>query len=296
MQGWLMAIYNLGSINLDNVYMVPHLPQPGETLAATGFRQGLGGKGANMSVAAARAAARVIHIGAVGADGRWAAERLLEYGVDTRFIATSTVATGHANICVDPAGENSIVIFGGANQKISADDLGRALSEASTADTFLLQNETNAQTEAARLAKSMGLRVVYAAAPFDAMAVRAVMDHVDLMVLNAVEAAQLEVETGSKLADLPISDIIVTRGSKGCDWISKSAGQIQHFDAIKTEVVDTTGAGDTFTGYVVAGLDRGMPMGQAIGLASRAAALMVGRLGTADVIPDLKEIEDHRFN
>lgn len=291
-----MAIYNLGSINLDNVYLVPHLPEPGETLAATGFQQGLGGKGANMSVAAARAAARVIHIGAVGADGRWAVERLLEYGVDTRFIATSTVATGHANICVDPAGENSIVIFGGANQKISADDLGRALSEASTADTLLLQNETNAQTEAVRLAKSMGLRVVYAAAPFDVSAVRAVMDHVDLMVLNAVEAAQLESETGSKLIELPISDIIVTRGSKGCDWISKSAGQIQHFDAIKTEVIDTTGAGDTFTGYVAAGLDRGMPMGQAIGLATRAAALMVGRLGTADVIPDLKEIEDHRFS
>jgi len=101
-------IWNLGSINADNFYRVPHLAGAGETLAATAFQQGLGGKGANTSVAAARAAARVAHIGAVGADGRWAVDRLLEYGVDTPHIAQVGGPTGHANICVDDAGENNM--------------------------------------------------------------------------------------------------------------------------------------------------------------------------------------------
>jgi ribokinase len=289
-----MAIYNLGSINADNFYHLPHLVKPGETLAATDFSQGLGGKGANMSVAAARAAARVVHIGAVGPEGRWAAERLMEYGVDTRHIAQVDTATGHANICVDPAGENNIVVFSGANQAISEDMIGAALSEASPGDCFVTQNETNGQAFAARMAKDLGLRVAYAAAPFDAQGVRAMLGHLDLLVLNEVEAAQLVSETGSNLADLPVSDVIVTLGAQGCKWLSSGETR-QTFPARKVEAVDTTGAGDTFTGYLVAGLDRGMPMAQAIDLATRAAALMVTRVGTADVIPDLKELEDQRL-
>lgn len=291
-----MAIYNLGSINADNVYHVPHLPEAGETLAATNLTQGLGGKGANMSVAAARAAGRVLHIGSVGADGRWAVERLLEYGVDTRHIQTSDLATGHANICVDAAGENSIVLFAGSNHDVSEDAIGIALSEASTGDIFVTQNETNGQAFAAKTAKSLGLRVVYAAAPFDPDSVRAVLEHLDLLVLNEVEAQQLEVKTGSNIGELPIQDVIVTMGGKGCIWHSQHADGPQHFPAIKVTPVDTTGAGDTFTGYLIAGLDRGMPLAQAIVLATKAGALMVTRLGTADVIPDLKEIQDHTFD
>ena len=288
-----MAIYNLGSINADNVYRVPHLVSAGETLAARELTQGLGGKGANMSVAAARAAARAIHIGAVGPDGRWAVERLMEYGVDTRHIAQVDQPTGHANICVDDGGENAIVLFAGANHAITEGMIGGALSEASPGDSFVTQNETNGQSHGAGMARDLGLRVIYAAAPFDAAAVRAVLDHLDLLVLNEVEAAQLEAETGSNLGDLPVSDVVVTLGSKGCTWLSDQ-GEAQ-FPALKVTPVDTTGAGDTFTGYLIAGLDRGMPMPQAIDLATRAGALMVTRAGTADVIPDLKEIQDHRF-
>ncbi len=290
-----MAVFNLGSINLDNVYQVPHLPAPGETLAASAFQQGLGGKGANMSVAIARAAARSIHIGAVGPDGRWAVDRLLEYGVDTRHISQVDSATGHANICVSADGENSIVLFPGANRAIGDQAIESALSEASAQDILLFQNETNGQMTAVAKAANLGMRVVYAAAPFDVEAVTSLIDRIDLLIMNEVEADQLVSETGSNLADLPVSDIIVTKGSKGCIWISDDNRQGQAFDAVATEVVDTTGAGDTFTGFLVAGLDRGLPMGQAIGLATRAAAIMVSRLGTADVIPDLKDIEDHRF-
>jgi len=284
-----MTIFNLGSINADHVYRVPHLPGPGETLAATLMQTGLGGKGANMSVAAARAGSHVAHIGAIGSDGIWARNRLLEYGVDTRHIAELDVPTGHAIINVDDAGENAITLFAGANQAISEDSVANVLSTGSTGDILVTQNETNAQGVAAKVGSKLGFRVCYAAAPFDASAVKAVVPYLDFLILNAVEAKQLEQALGVSIEELDVADIIITLGSDGARWISE--GVDQHFAAIKVDPVDTTGAGDTFTGYVLAGLDRGLTMGQSISLAMRAAALMVMRMGTADVIPDLKEVE-----
>ncbi len=287
-----MAIWNLGSINADLVYSVPHLPGPGETLAATDLARFLGGKGANMSVAAARAAARVHHVGAVGQDGQWATDRLLEYGVDTRHISQVQESTGHAVIAVDPQGENSILLFSGANASISEDQISKALSEAQTGDVLLMQNETNGQRHAAHLAQEMGLQVCYAAAPFDAEAVNEIIQFIDLFVLNEVEAQQLEQETGKSPEDLPPAHVIVTLGSKGCRHYDNASGEVQDHAAVPVTPVDTTGAGDTFTGYLIAGLDRGMPIQQSLRQASIAAALMVTRHGTADVIPDLKDVQD----
>lgn len=284
-----MAIWNLGSINADYVYSVQHIPAPGETLASTKRQIFLGGKGANMSVAAARAAARVHHIGAVGPDGRWAVQRLLEYGVDTRNIAEIDVETAQAIIAVAADGENAIILHQGANVVIPETALEQALTMAQTSDIFLFQNETNLQQSGAQLAKNMGLRVAYAAAPFDAQAVRSVLPFIDLLLLNEVEAAQLQQATGQSPQDLPVTDVIVTLGSKGAVWFG-AEGEI-HTPAQKVSPVDTTGAGDTFTGYVLAGLDRGMPMEQAMQMATKAAALMVMRHGTADVIPDLAEVQ-----
>ena len=284
-----MAIWNLGSINADMVYAVPRLPVAGETIAATGLARYLGGKGANMSVAAARAAAHVRHIGAVGSDGRWAVERLLEYGVDTRHIDTVDAPTGHAIVAVDARGENQIIIQPGANRAIPGDLIARALTEASPGDILLTQNETNGQAEAAALARRMGLSVVHAAAPFDVDAVRALLPLTDLLILNAVEAGQLRAASGQGPADLGLRDVIVTRGADGATWWHDGAAT--DFAARKVTPVDTTGAGDTFTGYVVAGLDRGLPMAQAIAQAMVAASIMVTRPGTADVIPDLRDVQ-----
>ena len=289
-------IWNLGSINLDNFYQLPHLPGAGETIAATDYRQGLGGKGANMSVAAARAAARVMHIGAVGADGIWARDRLLEYGVEVQHIAKVSAGTGHANINVDASGENNIVLFPGANIHITEQMIGAALTEASPGHWLLMQNETCGQIYAAQTARTLGLKVAYAAAPFDADAVAAVLDDLDLLVLNAVEAAQLRDATGLELADLPVADVVVTLGGEGCKWVSNTHNRVETYPAYPVQAVDTTGAGDTFTGYLIASLDRGLPMSDAIDLAMRAGALMVMRHGTADVIPDLKDIQDHDFS
>lgn len=283
-------IWNLGSINIDNFYEVPHLPAPGETLAARSFGFGLGGKGANMSVAAARGAARVSHIGAVGSDGRWTRERLMEYGVDTPHIAEVQTPTGHANIVIDAQAENNIVLFQGANVKLTEAIIGQALTEASPGDYLLMQNETNGQEYAAATAQSLGLRVAYAAAPFEADAIARLLGRIDLLVLNEVEATQLEQATGKTAEALGVSDVVITLGEKGCKWVSNNG--VRHFDAYPAEAVDTTGAGDTFTGYLIAGLDRGMQMPDAIDLALKAGSLMVMRRGTADVIPDLKEIQD----
>ena len=289
-----MTIWNLGSINADMIYDVPHLPAPGETLSANRLDRFLGGKGANMSVAAARAGARVAHIGAVGPDGRWALDRLTEYGVDTRYIAEVEAPTGHAIIAVDTKGENNIILFPGSNHAISRGQLGQALSSASQGDLLVMQNETNLQVEAARMGHELGLTVCYAAAPFQADAVEAVLPYLDFLILNKIEAEQLQQATGQSVTDLEIEHVIVTLGSKGARYYH--IGAADDFPALKVQAVDTTGAGDTFTGYVLAGMDRGMPMAQAISQANRAAALMVTRHGTADVIPDLKEVHEAQFD
>ncbi|KPD14386.1 ribokinase [Phaeobacter sp. 11ANDIMAR09] len=290
-----MAIWNLGSINADMVYAMPHLPVAGETLAATGLDQFLGGKGANMSVAAARAGSTVHHIGAVGPEGGWAVSRLMEYGVDTRHIATQDLPTGHAIISVDPSGENQIILFPGANHAISTGQIGQALSAAHAGDLLILQNETNLQAEASKMARDLGLKVAYAAAPFEASAVQAVLPFLDLLFLNAVEAEQLQQAIGKAPQDLGVADVIVTLGAKGARHFNGATGNTRDVPALPVTPVDTTGAGDTFTGYVLSGLDRGLPMPQAMAQAARAGALMVTRHGTADVIPDLKEVQEARF-
>ena len=284
-----MTIWNLGSINADYIYTLPHIPAPGETLAATNRQMFLGGKGANMSVAAARAAAQVKHIGAVGPDGKELVDRLLEYGVDTRNIAVIDTETAHAIIMVDAHGENAIVLHPGANHEVPQAVLQSALSEAETGDWLIMQNETNLQRTAAEMGRKMGLKVGYAAAPFAVERVQAVLEHLDFLILNAVEAAQLQDVTGQTPEQLPVADVIVTLGADGADWYGPK-GKL-HFDAIPVDPVDTTGAGDTFTGYVLACLDRGQPMAQAIKTATKAGAIMVTRHGTADAIPDLADVQ-----
>ncbi|OBY25922.1 ribokinase [Leisingera sp. JC1] len=290
-----MAIWNLGSVNADMVYAMPHLPTAGETLAARSLDRFLGGKGANMSVAATRAGSEVHHIGAVGPDGAWAIERLRGYGVGTDHIAQVEVPTGHAIIAVEPEGENQIILFPGANRALSQVQVEEALSLAKSADILVLQNETSMQAEAARLGRQKGMRVCYAAAPFDADAVQAVLPYLDFLILNEVEAQQLQEATGKEPGALGIKDVIITLGAKGARHIEGDTGTVSDVPALPVTPVDTTGAGDTFTGYVLSGLDLGLTVAESIEQASRAGALMVTRRGTADVIPSLQEVQAARF-
>lgn len=286
-----MTIFNLGSINADHFYRLPHLTQPGETLAATAYDRGLGGKGANQSVAAARAGAVVRHIGATGADGAWMRAELAAAGVDCAHVAAVDLASGHAIIMVDAAGENSIVLFPGANRAVPLTVLEEALATAQAGDWLLLQNETSAQLEAVALAKARGVKIAYSAAPFEAEAVRKILADLDLLLLNAVEAAQLCEALGTTLDALPVKAVCVTHGARGAVWHDLAGKTAQEQPAFKVTPVDTTAAGDTFAGYLVAGLAEGMSPPEALRLAAAASALKVTRAGTAAAIPTRAEVD-----
>lgn len=285
-----MTIYNLGSINIDHVYRVAHLPRAGETLAASDYVQTLGGKGANQSVAALRAGARLVHIGAIGAADGWTAAQLLALGIDLGSIARVDAPTGHAIIAVDPSGENNIIIHPGANRAQDAEAIETALAGAQSGDILLLQNETSHQVAAAEAARAKHMRVFYSAAPFDAEALQEVLSHVTHLLLNSGEAEELRRATGKPLEALPVEAVIVTRGAEGAEWIEADADPLS-VPAVPVDAVDTTGAGDCFTGSLVAALDDGMTPEQALRYAAAAAAIQVTRSGTSAAMPDRGEVE-----
>ncbi|MFB2533328.1 PfkB family carbohydrate kinase [Paracoccus sp. p3-h83] len=282
-----MAIFNLGSINIDHVYQLPHFPAPGETLASSSYQRGLGGKGANQSVAAARAGARVVHLGAIGPGDDWVIDRLSRAGVDCGRIARIDVPTGHAIIYLDGAGENQIVLFPGANRAMAVDVVDRGLADAQGGDLLLIQNETAHAARAAAMARARGMAVIASAAPFDAGAVAEVLPHVTTLALNAVEAAQLRAALGRD-PDLP--EMLVTLGAEGAE-LRLAGGQVLRQAAFAVDPVDTTGAGDTFAGYFAAARDAGAPHAAALRLAAGAAALKVTRAGAADAIPSRDAVE-----
>lgn len=282
-------ILNFGSINLDLVYRVPHLPAPGETLASLSMDRYLGGKGINQSIAAARAGATVRHVGCVGPDGDWLCARIEGMGVRTGGIARVEVPSGHALILVDAAGENQIVIVPGANHAFTEAQVAAALDGAAPGDWVLLQNETNLVAHIARAARERGLRVAYSAAPFATDAVAEVLEHVTLLALNLGEAAALERATGRRARQLGPARVLVTRGAEGATlWME---GTRYDQPGLPVRAVDTTGAGDTFLGAFLARLSGGSPDPAALRYAAAAAALQVTRQGAAEAGPDHAEVE-----
>ena len=282
-------ILTIGSVNIDHVYRVAALPAPGETVADMGYAKGLGGKGANQSLAARLAGAEVRHVGAIGRDGGWCRDRLAAAGIDVAELVTVEAATGHAVILVDAAGENVIVIHAGANRALTPELVRGAVGRARPGDWLLLQNETNLVAEAAQAGRAAGLRVAYAAAPFDAAATAEVIGHVDLLAVNAVEAVQLARHLGSEPETFGAPALLVTDGRRGARCWS-GAAEIRQ-DAFAVEAVDTTGAGDTFLGYFLAALDRGRPLAQAMRVAAAAAAIQVTRPGAGEAIPEAGEVD-----
>jgi ribokinase len=282
-------ILTIGSVNVDHVYRVAALPGPGETVADLGYARGLGGKGANQSLAARLAGARVRHAGAVGADGGWCRDRLAAEGIDVADLATVDAATGHAVILVDGTGENVIVIHAGANRALRPELVRAAIGRARAGDWLLLQNETNLVVDAARAGREAGLRVAYAAAPFDPEATAEVIGHVDLLAVNAVEAAQLARHLGSAQETFGAPVLLVTEGARGAHcWTG--AGEVRQA-AFPVRPVDTTGAGDTFLGYFLAATDLGRPVAEAMRLAAAAAAIQVTRPGAGEAIPTAAEVD-----
>jgi ribokinase len=286
-----MTVFNLGSINVDLFYRVPHLPEPGETLPATSHEIGLGGKGANQSVAVARAGSTVHHIGMIGEDNGWVRDRLIGYGIDVRHVGACDAPTGHAIIIVDDAGENAIVTFAGANYGQSLAAISAALASAKSGDIFMMQNEVSLKSEATKMAREAGLFVVYSAAPFKPEVVGDLLPNVDVLVLNQIEAEQLSQALGQPIGDIPVPHLLITRGAEGAVWREQATGEETVVPAFRVDPVDTTGAGDCFIGYTVAGLDQGLDRAAALRLGAAAAAVKVTRPGTADAIPSRAEVD-----
>jgi ribokinase len=290
-----MKILNFGSLNIDHVYAVDHFVRPGETLASAGYKVFMGGKGSNQSIALARAGAPVWHAGRIGPEGQWLRRRLEKAGVNVRFLADDTEAGGHAIIQVNREGENSIVLYGGANRRIGAGDARKVLRHFSKGDYLLLQNEISSVAEIMRLAAKRGMRIVLNPAPMNAAVRGYPLTLVDTFVVNEIEAGGLtgcrdpEAMLGAMAKRFPMARIVLTLGAAGV--LYRHEGAVLRVPAVRVKAVDTTAAGDTFIGYFLAGLARGGDMGGILSTANAAAALCVMRPGAADSIPLRREVK-----
>ena len=287
-------IINFGSINIDHVYRVPHLVKPGETLSSLDLVTGLGGKGANQSVAIARAGVSVAHVGRVFKGDTWAVALLASTGVDTDNIALIEGASGHAIIQVDDQGENAIVLHGGANQSFSIADIESALNHNQQARYLLMQNETNLLAEAFELAQEKGIKIVLNPAPMTDNIKDLPLAKLDTLIVNRGEAealcgaADIDQMTQQMAALAPQTRVVVTLGGDGAMLLAN--GEVTHMNSPSVDVVDTTGAGDTFVGYFLAGVAEGMNDHDALQRACLAGSIAVTRQGAIKAIPDRSEV------
>lgn len=287
-----------GSLNLDYVYHLPHFVMPGETLGCTARDCNAGGKGLNQSCALAHAGADVYHAGNIGADGVFLLQTLDRHGVKTDFVRTVDTPTGHAIIQVDANGENCIILFGGANQTADAAQMDEVLSHFGKGDMLVLQNEINDISLLIQKAHDIGMQVVLNPSPFDDKILSLPLNLVDIFFVNEVEGAALTGMTPDEpekmLAALsekfPQAEIILTLGSKGACAVKDGVSCYQLAFAVKA--VDTTAAGDTFTGYYLTMRAGGESMKRALLVAAKASSVAVTRKGAADSIPTMAEMQE----
>lgn len=305
-------ILSFGSLNIDYVYSVDHFVQKGETLASGALEIFSGGKGLNQSVALGRAGAEVFHAGAVGPDGQFLLDLLQEAGVDTHLVKRlESVRTGNAIIQRDPEGNNCILLYGGANQAITREQVKESLEGFGAGDYIVLQNEINQMPFLMEQAHAKEMHIVLNPSPMNSRIFEMPLGCVDYLILNEVEAAQiLEADTpalgdekaalgdekaGEAMAELlkkkfPRSRIVLTLGENGSVYCGEETRIRQPAYAVRA--VDTTAAGDTFTGYFIAGISRGMSAEEALDTASRAAAIAVTKPGAAPSIPAWEQVQD----
>ena len=290
-----MRILNFGSLNIDYVYAVDHFVTPGETIGSFSMEKHVGGKGLNQSVAFAKAGAEILHAGCIGEDGGFLIDYLKKVGVDVSCVETADVPTGNAVIQVDKTGQNCILLYGGANRAISSDMIDRVLGRMSPGDMIVLQNEINSVDTLIRKAHAAGLTTVFNPSPVSATLPDYPLELVDWFILNEVEGRAL---TGCSDPDgiiagmrarFPDARVVLTLGKDGAVW----------FDAVteiavpagKGKPVDTTAAGDTFTGYFFTAIAGGRDPEEALRLATRASDITVTRKGAAESIPYAWELE-----
>lgn len=299
-----MKILSFGSLNIDYVYSVPHFVKKGETLSAKELNVYTGGKGLNQSIALARAGVETYQAGAIGTDGMFLLEQLKEAGVKTDLVKIlDDVRTGNAIIQNDDEGDNCIVLFGGANQAITKEQVDEVFKDFTNEDYLLIQNEINELSYIVEKAKEEGMKIILNPSPMNEKIVKLPLDQIDYFILNEIEAMQIlemdkpEEIDGKYIASLlherfKDATIVLTLGSEGSVCISDDEYVEQSI--YKVKAIDTTAAGDTYTGYFIAGILNGKTIKESMDIASKASAIAVTRQGAAPSIPVLEEVEEYK--
>ena len=213
-----MKIYNLGSLNIDYVYSVPHFVQPGETLSSAKLEIFPGDKGMNQSVALAKAGAQVIHGGRIGDNGGFLVQILREAGADTAHVAVDPASTGHAIIQVDENGQNCILLFSGSNHSFTEEFVREVLADANPGDILLLQNEINLLDVIFAVAAEKQLQIAFNPSPFTEDLLKLPLHQVKWWLCNEIEGGQLTGKTEpeeiliSMQEKFPGSSIVLTLG------------------------------------------------------------------------------------
>ncbi len=294
-----MKILNFGSLNVDYVYSVEYFVRAGETLKANSREVLPGGKGLNQSVALARAGAEVYHAGCIGADGEFLRELLNKKGVNTEYLRTIDGMQGHTIIQVDKKGENCILLYGGTNRRIEDSQIDETLAQFGPGDWLVLQNEVNSLPRIVDAAFARGMRIVLNPSPYEEGLKEVDFGKLSWLLVNEVEACQCSGSDEPERAwDVlherwPGLSVLITLGSAGsiAHAVTPEGVDTVRQQAFRADAVDTTAAGDTFTGFFIGGLAEGRPLDECMRRASMASAISVTRMGAAVSIPKKEEVE-----
>ena len=289
-----MKVLNLGSMNIDYVYSVDHIILPGETESTGGMDVFLGGKGINQSRALAKAGVDIYHAGMIGEDGQMFLDACKDYGVNSDYIKKIEGKTGHTIIQVDKNAQNSILLFGGANRELTKEFVDEVLSNFEEGDILLLQNEVNLIPYIVDSAYAKGMQIALNPSPFNEALSEVDMTKIGIFLLNEVEGAQITGVTDpeevlAKMREMfPHAKIVLTLGKDGAKYAE--GDQTYHQPIFKVQAVDTTAAGDTFTGYFLAGLIEGMGIPEILKMSAKASSIAVTRNGAVPSIPYRQEV------
>lgn len=289
-----MKVLNIGSLNYDYVYYVDHIISPGETMTSSGSAFFYGGKGFNQSVALSRAGLDVCHAGLVGSDGQNFIDECASYGISTEYIQKTSGRTGHTIIQIDKNAQNSILLFSGSNREITKDYINNVLKNFEKGDFVILQNEVSNLDYIIEQAYQKEMKIVLNPSPFDSYIDSCDLSKIDYFFVNEIEGKQITRETNIKdminimLKRFPKSKIILTLGERGAVYIDKYNYYTQEIFPVKA--VDTTAAGDTFTGFFIASIIKNHSISEALKIAAKASSIAVTRKGAAPSIPSIREV------
>jgi len=292
-----MKTFVYGSLNIDLVFSVDHIVSPGETISSLSLGRNAGGKGANQTAALAKAGMETWIAGKIGKDGAFLLELLESYGARTEFVVQYDGPSGQALIQVDKNGQNSIVLFAGGNGLVNQYEIEKNLSFFEKGDLIVLQNEISNTALIMEKAKSSGLKVALNPSPWNEQAGKLPIDLADILFINEIEGAGLAgIENTIPIPEIldrlctryQKTEIILTAGPRGAYYgfgTTRAKGEI-----VNVPVVDTTGAGDCFSGYYLAARERGLSIQDSLDIAGKAAAITVSRKGAMESMPFKDEV------